>query len=122
MPQVANSACNIIASQVTVAATSTATLTCPANQTVWLSGIAINGGGATAGSSVTATITGLTGGTVSISVLVPTGAGVQLQPIVLEFNPPLQGVPGTNVVLSCPSFGAGSTGQSVLAWGFASQA
>ena len=77
--------------------------------TVYCSGFEITGGGATGASVVQATITGLTGGTLTLNVPVPAGATLGIQPLVVEFNPaiPASAI-NTNIVLNLPSFGAGN--------------
>lgn len=121
MPQTNTAACNIAATAVAAAgATNPQISPSAAGQTLWVAGLSINGGGSTAGGLVTATLTGLIPGTLSIAVVVPVGAGVMMPPITLQFLPPLQAFPGNSVQLSVPSFGAGSLGQSAAIWGFSS--
>lgn len=100
-------------------ATATATLAAAASQTTYISGLMISGAGATAAAVVTATVTGLVGGTMSITIPVPAGATVGIAPIYLDFNPPLPAsAANTAIVLSLPAFGAGNTNASVSAWGY----
>jgi hypothetical protein len=119
MPQTLNSACNLIASGTGNNATATATINAVAGQSIWLAGLLISGEGATAAAGVTATLTGLVGGTVNIAVGVPSGAGNLSQ--LATFDPPLQGLPNTAIVLTVPAFGAGSNIQGAMLWGWASQ-
>jgi len=101
------------------AATATATLAGAAAKTTYISGFEITGGGATAGAIVTATITGLLGGTLSYNIAVPTGATVGITPLVVFFNPPLPAsAVNTAIVVSSPSFGAGNTNAAVTAHGY----
>lgn len=101
------------------AAAATATLAGAASQTTYLSGLLITGSGATAGSVVNATVTGLIGGTMTINVPVATGATVGNFPIYLDFNPPLPAsAANTSIVVSVPSLGAGNTNSAASAWGY----
>lgn len=101
------------------AASAVATLAGAAAQTTYLSGLIISGAGATAASVVTATVTGLIGGTMSITVPVPAGATLGVTPIFIEFNPSIPAsAANTSIVLTLPSLGAGNTNASVSAWGY----
>jgi hypothetical protein len=101
------------------AGVATATLAANATKTNYLSGFEITGGGATAASVITATVTGLLGGTLSYNIPVPAGATLGITPLVVEFNPPLPGSAiNTAIVVSAPSFGAGNTNAAVNAHGF----
>ena len=100
-------------------ASAVATLPAVAAKTNNLSGLLISGAGATAASVVTATVTGLLGGTMSITVPVPAGAAVGITPIYLDFNPPLPAsAVNTAIVVTLPALGAGNTNASVSAWGY----
>lgn len=100
-------------------ATATATLAAAAGQTTYITGFDITGAGATAGSVVVATVTGLAGGTQSFVVAVPTGTLLGITPLVVEFG---QAIPAsavnTAIVVSVPAFGAGNTNACVNARGF----
>ena len=101
------------------AATATATLAAAASKTTWITGAIITGAGATAGSVVNGTITGLLGGTMTFVVPVATGATVGNQPIYLDFIPPIPAsAVNTAIVVSVPSLGAGNTNSAVSAWGY----
>ena len=101
------------------AATATSTLAGAASKTTYLSGFAVTGAGATAGSVVNGTVTGLLGGTMTFAVPVATGATVGNLPIFLDFNPPLPAsAVNTAIVVSVPSLGAGNTNSAVSAWGY----
>lgn len=100
-------------------ATATATLAAAAGVTTHLSGFEITGGGATVGSLVSATVTGLLGGTATYTVAVSTGATVGNPPLVVEFDPPLPAsAANTAIAVSVPALGAGNTNSSVVAHGF----
>ena len=101
------------------AAAATATLAAVPGQTNYLTGFDFTGAGATAGSVVTGTITGLLGGTRSFSIAVPAGAAVGLAPLSLSFDPPLPAsAVNTAIVVSVPSLGAGNTNATLNAQGF----
>src|SRR6266853_478600 len=87
----------------------TATLSSNADgSTVYCSGLAITGGGATAASVVQVTVTGLLGGTQTFSIPVPAGVTLGIQPLFLEFFPPLPAsAANVDIVLNLPSFGSG---------------
>lgn len=110
----------ITASSGNVAAgVATATLTCPAGKTMWLTGATVTGAGSTAGAAVSFTITGLVGGTQTYAFTAPTGVLVGAVPLDVDlFAPiPATGV-AVNIVGSLPSLGAGSTNASVVLTGF----
>ena len=86
----------------------------------WVTGFEINGGGATAGAAISATLTGIAGGTLTYMFEVPTGVGVQLSPIVVNFGFP--GHPAaalaSAITINVPSFGAGNTAASATIHGY----
>ena len=94
------------------------TLAGAAGLRTYIQGFAITGGGATAASIVSVTITGLAN-TLNFDVPVPAGATAGIQPLWIEFNPPLPAsADNTAIVVNVPSFGAGNTKASCSAWGF----
>ena len=94
------------------------TLAGAASLRTYIQGFCITGGGATAASIIQVTITGLTN-TLSFNVPVPAGATAGIQPLWVEFNPPLPAsADNTPIVVNVPSFGAGNTAASAAAWGF----
>lgn len=99
-----------------------ATATLPAggaNVMTYLSGFEFTGAGATAGSIVALTVTGVIGGTMTYNIPVPTGATVSIPPLVVEFNPPLQASAlNTAISVSVGSLGAGNTNSAVCAHGY----
>lgn len=100
-------------------ASAVATLAGAAAATTYVSGFLITGAGATAAGVVTATVTGLVGGTMSITVTVPAGATTGIAPLYIDFNPPLPAsAVNTSIVLTLPALGAGNTNASVSAWGY----
>lgn len=101
------------------AGVATATLAGAAGKTTYISGFTITGGGATAASLITATVSNLIGGTGSYTVPVPAGATAGIQPLVVEFFPPIPAsAVNTAIAVSAPSFGAGNTNATVNAWGY----
>jgi len=106
-------------SGVVAAATATATLPAVSAKTNYLTGFDITGLGATAGSTITATIVGLLGGTRSYPVVVPAGVTVGITPLVMSFSPPLAAsAVNIAIVVSVPTFGAGNTFAQVNAQGY----
>jgi hypothetical protein len=84
-----------------------------------LSGFEVTGSGATAGLPVSVTVTGVSGGTLTYTYTAAAGVLVANQPLIVEFNPPLPASAlNTNIVVSCPSLGAGNTNNTVNAHGF----
>ena len=99
-------------------ASAVATISAVAAKTAFLTGFEITGAGATAGSVVVATITGLLGGTASYAVAAPTGATVGLTPMSMQFNPPLPAsAVNTAIVVTLPALGLGNTNAAVVAHG-----
>ena len=101
------------------AATAAATLPAAQGLITFISGFEITAGGATAGSCVTATVTGLAGGSLSYAYCAPTGATAAAAPLVVPFRPPLPASSvNTAIAVTLPSLGAGNTTTSVSAHGF----
>lgn len=100
------------------AAANNQTLAGAASLRTYIAGFCISGGGATAASIITVTVTGLTN-TLSFSVPVPAGATAGVLPLVVNFDPPLPAsADNTAIVVNVPSFGAGNTAAAATAWGF----
>jgi len=99
-------------------ASAVATLAAVPNKANFLSTVHFTAGGATAGSVVVATITGVVGGTLSYIFNVPTGATVG-ESLILDFDPPLPSTaPNTPIVCTLPALGAGNTNAAVTITGF----
>lgn len=96
------------------AATATATAAAPTFGSWIVTGFEVTGGGATAGSIINGTITGLVGGTMTFSVPVIAGVLLGITPIKWDFPGGLRGNPATAIVLSVPTFGAGNTNAAVI--------
>jgi hypothetical protein len=90
----------------------TATLAAVQGETTWMTGFYVDGLGATAGSVIDVTITGLLGGTMTMKVTIPAGATVALTDRLRFLNLPRPipaSGPNQAIVLNVPSFGAGNT-------------
>lgn len=94
------------------AGVTTATLAAPTGGASWfVTGLEITGATATASSNVPCTVTGLQGGTMTLTqtvALVPATTAGPVPPVVIAFAMPLSGAPATAIVFSCPSFGSGN--------------
>jgi len=119
-PVVTSPSTSVQASSGNVAAgTAAAALPSVTGKTNYLAGFQINAGGATAGACVSATITGLLGGTATYAYCSVTGAGLPSPPLVVSFNPPIPASAVTTAItLSVPSLGAGNTNTSANVQGF----
>jgi hypothetical protein len=88
--------------------------------TTWVTGFDITGAGATAGSTIAVTVTGVVGGPLNYRIIIPAGAGVGIVPLVEDFGP--VGLPGAAVnqaiTVNVPSFGAGNTDAAVTVRGY----
>ena len=95
----------------------TVTLPAAATKTTYITGFEITGMGATAAAGIVATLTGLLGGNaLNYIVGVPAGAGVPINPLTVEFDPPLPAsAVNTAIVLTVPTFGAGNVAAAVAA-------
>jgi hypothetical protein len=99
-------------------ANATATATCAAvpAKANYLTGYDIEAAGATAAAVVNPTITGILGGTRTMTFAAPLGAVVAAQPLMQTFNPPLQGsAVNTAISVSMPALGTGATNATVNA-------
>lgn len=103
------------------AAANNQTLAAAAGMRTYIDGFCISGGGATGASLVQVTITGLTN-TLSFTIAVPAGVTLGIQPLWIEFDPPLPAATDNGaIVVNVPSFGAGNTAASASAWGHQQQ-
>jgi hypothetical protein len=97
----------------------TATLAAVAGKTNYIGGFEVTGAGATAGSVIAVTVTGILGGTLNYVLAIPTGATVGTTPLVVDFNPNLPAsAVNTAITVNVPSFGAGNTNAAVTVHGF----
>ena len=100
-------------------AAAVATLAAAAGVTTYISGFEITGGGATAASVVSATVTGLIGGTATYTVGAVAGAMLANTPILAVFNPPIPAsAVNTAIVITVPALGVGNTNSTVVAHGY----
>lgn len=109
----------VIASSGNVAnAVATATMPAQVGKLNLLNGVVISAGGATAAATVTCTITGLAGGTVSFTYGVPAGATVPAAPFDFSFTTPLPAAAtNTAIAVSCPALGTGNARMTITAVG-----
>lgn len=94
------------------------TLPAVAGKINYCAGFTVTGGGATGASAVTIT---LSDGTKTLNFMteIPAGAGLQITPLVVNFNPPLPAsAANTAWTLTVPSFGSGNTAASSNLWGY----
>lgn len=101
------------------AAAANVTLAAQASKTNYVTGFQVTGGGATAASIITVTLTGLISGTATYFIAVPAGVTLGITPLVVTFPTPMP-ASGTNValVLNVPSFGTGNTASASSIQGF----
>ena len=105
-------------SSANAAAANNQTLPAVAGKTTYITGFAITGGGATAGSIIAVTVTGLAN-TLTFYITIPAGAGAGITPLVVDFSTPIPASgPNVPIVVNVPSFGAGNTQAAVTARGF----
>jgi hypothetical protein len=109
----------VVGSGVVANAAAVATLPAKAGETAYLMGFQVTAAGASAASSVTLTIAGLAGGTISMGFTFPAGVGVPAQPLVVQYLVGLAASgPGVAIVITLPAGGAGNVSASVTAQGF----
>jgi hypothetical protein len=84
--------------------------------TWYLTGLEITGQGATSGSGIVCTITGLESMTLTYDFAVLIGATLN-NSLILNWPGGLAGNPGTAVVASCPSFGGGNLHSAITIHG-----
>lgn len=98
-----------------------ATIAPGAGNLAFIQSLRITGLGATAAAEVTATLTGVQGGTINYPVNVPAGVAVPIAPVEDTF--PGRGLAasgvGVSIVLTLPAFGAGNTLESASIQGYA---
>jgi len=100
-------------------ASAAATLAAVAAKTNYLAGFEITAGGATGAALVSATITGLAGGTATYTFGAPAGATVAATPLVVWFPTPLPAsAVNTAIVVTLPALGAGNTNATVVVHGY----
>lgn len=101
-------------------AVQTATIPAVAGVFGFITSLRITGLGATAATEVTATLTGVQGGTINYPVSVPAGAAVPITPVIDSFG--TRGLQAsavnTAIVLTLPAFGVGNTLEAVSITGY----
>jgi hypothetical protein len=104
-----------------VAANAVCTATFPAavGKTNYVQGVVLSTGGATVGLLASVTLAGLSGGTITLPLSIPTGPLLGCGPHVIPFPRAMRGVaPNTAVSVSIPALGAGNTSASATLIGF----
>src|SRR6266567_998076 len=110
---------DVDASSANAAAANNVTLPAAAGATTFITGFEITGDGATAGSVIAVTVTGVLGGTKTYFVTVPAGVGVAVTQLFIEYSRPIPASAlNTAITVNVPSFGAGNTNAAVTAHGF----
>jgi hypothetical protein len=100
-------------------ATVACTLAASAGHTTFIAGFVMNSNGATAGTGVTCTLTGVITGTMSFTYDYGAIASITNAPLFVQFNPPIPAsTTNTTIVASCPAGGTGATLATMNAWGF----
>lgn len=91
-----------------------------AGSTTYLSGFYVDGLGATAGSVIEVTVTGLLGGTMTLKLTIPAGVTTALaNRIFVALGRPIPAsAPNQAITLNVPSFGANNTSAVSGIWGF----
>ncbi len=105
------------------AQTNTATIPAVAGKTAYIEGFDLGGGGATAASVIAVTVTGILNGTLTYNVAIIAGAtlaafsGGAILSVRFPTPLPASGL-NTAIAVVVPSYGAGNTAASVVAYGF----
>lgn len=101
------------------AASAVATLAAAASKSTFITGFQATGSGATLGSCVNITVTGVIGGTMTYTFCAAAGVLVSDSPLIVSFSPPLQSsAVNTAIVVTMPSLGTGNTNAAVNAQGY----
>jgi hypothetical protein len=101
------------------ASAANATLTSVAGKTAYITGFTVTGTGATAGSNILVTVTGVVGGTMTYVLAIPGTATTSITPLQVNFPLPIPATAtNTNIVVNVPSFGAGNTNAATVAYGY----
>lgn len=101
------------------AATATATLAATVDRRNYICGFSITSSGSTAAAVVSATVTGVTGGTMTFTYTSVAGVTLKNDALVVDFSVCIQATAdNTAIAVSLPSLGAGNTNATVNAWGY----
>lgn len=101
------------------AASAVATIPAVANKTAYLTGFMITSAGSTGAAVVSPTITGLIGGTMTLTYTSVAGVTLGNQPLIASLPTPVPAsAANIAIVLTVPSLGAGNTNAAVSAFGY----
>lgn len=119
-PTIPDGAVPITASSGNVAAASAvATIPAVANKTAYLTGFMISSGGSTGAALVSPTITGLIGGTMTLTYGTVAGVTLANPPMVVLLPVPVAAsAANIAIVLTVPSLGTGNLNSTVTAFGY----
>jgi hypothetical protein len=96
-----------------------ATLAAAASKTTYIAKLVVSGGGATAAQITGVVVSGLVGGSATFVLGVPAGVNSAVNPLVLDFNPPVPAsAVNTAIAVTANSFGAGNLNANVEAFGY----
>lgn len=100
-------------------ATATATIAATVDKKNYLCGFSITSTGSTAAAVVSPTVTGLSGGTLTLSYATVAGATLSNQPLIVNFSLCIPAsATNTAIAVALPALGAGNTNATVNAWGY----
>lgn len=106
-------------SSANAAGTNNVSLGGAAGLTTYVTGFQITGGGATAASVITITLTGVVTQTQNYQLVIPAGATTSITPLIVTFPTPVPAsATNTSITLNVPSFGAGNTNAAAAIQGF----
>lgn len=101
------------------AAAANAQLGAVAAKSTYLTGFEVTGAGATAGSVILVTVTGVITGTLTYNLVIPAGATTSITPLIVEFSLPIiSSAVNTAIAVNVPSFGAGNTNAATVVHGY----
>jgi hypothetical protein len=115
----ANPGTDVSSSTTGAAAAIAAILPAVAGRTNYITGFEVTGAGATLGSVVNVTVTGVVGGPLNFVLPVVAGVLLAITPLVIAFNRPIPATgPNVAIAVNVPSLGAGNTNAAVSAHGY----
>lgn len=113
------SSTDVSSSATGAAAAIAATLPAVPGRTNYITGFEVTGSGATAGSVINVTVTGVVGGPLNFVLSIVAGVLLSITPLVIPFSRPLPATgPNVAIAVNVPSFGAGNTNAAVSASGY----
>jgi hypothetical protein len=96
-----------------------ATLPAVPGKTNYITGFEVTGAGATLGSVINVTVTGVVGGPLNFVLPVIAGALLAITPLVIAFARPIPATgPNVAIAVNVPSFGGGNTNAAASVHGF----